>query len=269
MGEKRGFLKGGPVVPDRHRQSDAAKLLKRLAIFRGEGEGNETGAEFGDVQSELPRDAIAEVGRAKLGKGQAAGRDNEGGAIQFPGGGGDAEAIRFLNVAHGAAGADFHSGGGALRQQHFDDGPRAAVAELLTQFFLMIGNAVFFHQGDKILRGVTRQGGAAEIGVGREEVVRPGVDIGEIAASAAGDGDFLSGAVIAFEQGDPASALSGGEGAHHARGPAADDDDVELCRRIHRDIFVVGAVVSTAQRSFDRRLTQPPLQFRIHHPAEK
>jgi hypothetical protein len=51
--------------------------------------------------------------------------------------------------------------------------------------------------------------------------------VGEIAAAAAGNKDFLSQAIGAFEHGDAASALAGFDGAHQAGRASAEDECIE------------------------------------------
>jgi len=50
--------------------------------------------------------------------------------------------------------------------------------------------------------------------IGREKAVGRAMDVGEVAASAAGDEDFFADAVGVIEKGDAASALAGFDGAH-------------------------------------------------------
>ncbi len=52
------------------------------------------------------------------------------------------------------------------------------------------------------------------------------MQVGEVAAASAGDEDLLADAVGVFEQGDAASAVAGGEGAHQTGGAGAEDDRV-------------------------------------------
>ena len=52
------------------------------------------------------------------------------------------------------------------------------------------------------------------------------MQVGEIAAAATGDQDFLADAIGAFEQQDTAPAFAGFEGTHQAGGPGSENDDV-------------------------------------------
>jgi hypothetical protein len=84
-----------------------------------------------------------------------------------------------------------HAAGGAFGEQHVDDLRARAVAEELALVLFVPGDAMALDQGDEVARRVARQGRAAEVGIGRVEVRRAGIDVGEIAASAAGDADLL------------------------------------------------------------------------------
>jgi hypothetical protein len=53
------------------------------------------------------------------------------------------------------------------------------------------------------------------------------MQVGEVAASAAGDQDFLADAVGMFEHNDATAALAGLDGTHQAGSAASQDDHVE------------------------------------------
>jgi hypothetical protein len=59
-----------------------------------------------------------------------------------------------------------------------------------------------------------------------EETVRGAVDVGEVAAAAAGDEDLFANAVGMIEDEDAATTLTCGDGGHEARCACAEDDDV-------------------------------------------
>ena len=60
-----------------------------------------------------------------------------------------------------------------------------------------------------------------------EEAVRGGFQIGEVAAPATGNQDFLAGFVGVVQQQHPPAALPGRHGTHEAGGAGAEDDDIE------------------------------------------
>ena len=61
------------------------------------------------------------------------------------------------------------------------------------------------------------------MGIGGEEVIRGGVNVGEIAAATAGDEDFFADAVGVFKDGDAAAAVAGFDGTKEAGGASAED----------------------------------------------
>ena len=74
------------------------------------------------------------------------------------------------------------------------------------------------------------------MGIGGDEVIGAGVEVGEVAAASAGDEDLAAGQAAAFEQGYAAAALGGDGGAHQTRGAGAEDDGVEYSSRRHLQI---------------------------------
>ncbi len=113
-------------------------------------------------------------------------------------------------------GEDLDASRAAFLFQHPDDVLRRAVAEQLSQRFFVIRDAMLFDERDEVLRRVARQRRLAEMRVRRKEIFRPAMQVGEVAAAAAGDQDFLADAIGVFEHGDAASAFAGGNGAHQA-----------------------------------------------------
>ena len=57
----------------------------------------------------------------------------------------------------------------------------------------MPGDFVGAHQFDKIPLGVARQGRFAKMGIAGQEIAGVAIEIGEIAAPATGNADFLAG----------------------------------------------------------------------------
>ncbi len=80
---------------------------------------------------------------------------------------------------------------------------------------------------NKVSGRVTRQRRFAEVRVGRQEVFRAAMQVGEITASTAGDEDLLADAIGAFQHGDTAAALSRLNGAHQPGCAATQHDYVK------------------------------------------
>ena len=87
---------------------------------------------------------------------------------------------------------------------------------------------MLFDQRDEIRGRVAGQRRLGEMRIGREEILGLAVEVGEVAAAAAGDENLLAQAVGVFEHGDAASALAGLDGAHQARCAAAENQCVEV-----------------------------------------
>ena len=86
-------------------------------------------------------------------------------------------------------------------------------------------DAVARQQVQKIPLGIAAERGFAEMRIGRQEIVRPRMQVGEIAAPAARDADFLArGLGVVNHQ----NTRPGMGGAHHAGGPGTQDQRVDL-----------------------------------------
>jgi len=66
---------------------------------------------------------------------------------------------------------------------------------------------MLFDEGEKIFRREAGERGFGEIGIGRVEILGPGMNVGEIAAATTGDEDLLADAVGVLDDGDAASAF--------------------------------------------------------------
>src|ERR1035441_1581635 len=78
-----------------------------------------------------------------------------------------------------------------------------------------------------MLRARPRQRRLAEVRISGEKVVRPAMQIGEIATPAAGNEDLLANAIGVLQHGDPAATLAGFEGTHQSGCAAAENNHVE------------------------------------------
>jgi hypothetical protein len=86
---------------------------------------------------------------------------------------------------------------------------------------------MLFDERNEVGGGVAGQSRLGEVGIGGEEVFGLGVEVGEIAASAAGDKDFFAKAVGVVEEDDTAVAASGFDSTHEACCASAEDECVE------------------------------------------
>lgn len=92
----------------------------------------------------------------------------------------------------------------------------------------MVGDAVLLDERDEIPRGVSRERRAGELRPLGEVAAGLDADVREVAAAAAADGDLFPDTIVVLNECDFPPALARGERAHHPRGAAADDHDIEV-----------------------------------------
>jgi hypothetical protein len=90
----------------------------------------------------------------------------------------------------------------------------------------VVGDVVLFDESDEVGGGVAGESGAAEVGIGGEEILRAGVDVGEVAAASAGDKDFFASLVGVIDEKDAALAATAKDGAEEACSTGTEDDEV-------------------------------------------
>jgi hypothetical protein len=236
MGEEEFFAEAALADGGDDFSGDSGEVGERVLVRAAEGEGDEGGAGFADRDVELAGDVVAEAGGAHFGDGESAGGDDYVGG-RVSGGVGLDQETRLIGAGVGGGfgiAADFLDFGfeddfdvrlGGFGEEHSDDLFCGVVAEELAQGFLVVPDAVAFDEGDEVGGGVACERGFGEVGVGGEEVVGVGVEVGEIAAASAGDEDFFADAAGVFEEGDAASAFAGFDGAEEAGGTCSEDEN--------------------------------------------
>lgn len=118
-------------------------------------------------------------------------------------------------------------GGAALGFEEICNLRSGIVAEKLSERFLVEGDAMLFDEGDEIRGSEAGKSGFGEVGIRGEKIFRSGMDVGEVAATTAGDEDFFADAVGVLEYGHPTAAFAGLGGAEEAGGAGAEDQDVK------------------------------------------
>lgn len=154
--------------------------------------------------------------------------------------------------------ADFHAIGCTFPFQHGDKLARTSVAKLLPELFLVIADAMAFNEADKIPRRIADEGGFAKIGIARKIVFRGRVDIGEVASSPAGNGDFPSDLPVVFQQNHLPSPAGSLKSAHQSGRARADNDHVKCGMPMH-----AGRCKARIQNSSGKRLRKDGL---LKHP---
>ncbi len=126
---------------------------------------------------------------------------------------------------------------GTLLLQHGNNIARCPVAKELPQRLLVPWDLVLLYQLQKISRSVAGKRGLGEMWIGGEEISRSRVQIGEVAAPAAGDQDLLADPVGMVKQKNPASAAARMDGAEKTCGAGAHDDHIVGAIR-QRQLFI-------------------------------
>ena len=119
----------------------------------------------------------------------------------------------------------------ALAQKHLNQVFRRAVTKQLAFVFFMKANLVALHQPHKVLRCVAREGATTKLGVLPQKMfVRSPhihVDIGEIAASTAGDAYLFRHLVVVVDHQYLQSLLRRHASAKQASCASTDDGDIK------------------------------------------
>ena len=116
----------------------------------------------------------------------------------------------------------------ALLQQHIHDLPRRVIAEQLSQRFLVPLDSVPLDQFKKVLRLVERQRGLRKMRILRDEVCRRAVNVGEVAAPAAGDQDLSPRLRIVLQQQNSPASLSRNSRTHQSRRAGTEHNHIEF-----------------------------------------
>ena len=109
--------------------------------------------------------------------------------------------------------------------------PADPVAEQLPQRLLVVRDAVPLHHRDEIPRRVSRQRRFGEVRIRRHEILRRGVPVGEIAASAARDQDLAPNLRVVLQHHHPPPAPPRLDGAHQPGGARSDYHRIDSLSR--------------------------------------
>ena len=234
------------ALPERPRAAGPCQTGQRHAAeFRAEfqrlafkSQRHQPGAWRHDPQAELPREPVGQIAAAELRPGDASRRHHQRARPEraarrlHP----EFTALLPRHRPHLAARVRAYPGVAALRREHPDDLPRRAVAEKLAELLFVVGNAVRLDERDKVRRRVARQGRATEIRLLGDVIVRRGVEVGEVAASAARNENLLADALGPLQHSDGPPPLPGRERAHQSGRARAEHEHVGgegSRRRVH------------------------------------
>ena len=223
MGEQQRIAKASAIMPDLGLDRDTRQGPAQRQILFRKGQRHQPRAGVHDPQPELPGDVIGEAGRADLGDGFAARRHHHAR-------GGDIAPIRFDHEARAVVADPAERGVqpqlGALHpvQQHPRHLRGLAVAEKLPLRLFVPGDPRALDQAEKLFGAIARQGAGGKARVLRQEPVRRGGQVGEIAPPAARDAD-LFGRVPGMVQHQDAPPLPAGRSGAKQPGRARAQDD--------------------------------------------
>ena len=130
----------------------------------------------------------------------------------------------MADPADGGGEFDVDSPGAAFVQQQGDDLPCGPIAEQLPECFFMPGDGVALDQSEEVPLGVAAEGGLGEVRVVGQKALGRGAHVGEVAAPAAGDQDFLAGLIGMIEEQDPRARLARRRRRHKTCAARAKDD---------------------------------------------
>ena len=227
MRDQQAGAEARAVGARRDRERDTTEIGVILERLAAQGQRHEAGARRNHAMTELPRERVAEAGRAHLRNRQAAAGDDQRCSLVDAARRRDfKDTAAMLHIPYRAVGFDGDTGLRALVEQHAHDQLRGLVAEQLAEFLFVVRDAVTLDHRDEIPWRVARQCGFAEMRIGREKILGRRVHIGEIAAAAARHQNFPGNPIRVFDDTDSPATLPGDQRAHETGRAAADDDDL-------------------------------------------
>ncbi len=221
MSEEHFFAEGVIVGGGDHFGGDTGKLGVTPVIGAIENEGNESGARGNEWMAKLAGQLVAEGGGAHFRDGETSCGDDQSGRAKFDGTGAQDEFGDPPDFSNARIQEDLHVGSATFGFEHVGDSGGGIIAEELAESFFVISDVMFFDEGEKIGGREAGKRGFGEVGIGRNEVIRFGVNVGEIAAAAAGNEDFLADTVGVLKDSDAPAPVPCLDGAKEACGASA------------------------------------------------
>jgi hypothetical protein len=199
MGEEHFFAEGifsgsGDDFGGEPRQLGIAMMIGGI-----ENERDQSGARGNNLVAELASEVVAEGGGAHFGDGEPASGDDQDRSAKLGGFGAKDEFRGTLNFGDTGVNEDLDPGSAALGFEEVDDVRGGIVAEKLAVRFFVVGDAMLFEESDEIRGSEPGESRFGEVRIRREKIFGSGVEIGEVAATTAGNEDFLADAVSVLE----------------------------------------------------------------------
>ena len=220
-----------------HFRGNAGQAAVALQIGGIEDERNQRRTRLPNRQPELARQVVSEGSGADFRQRESAGGHDQGVRPELVLARAKREPACFGDLGNPCAEKDTHAGGATFAFEQVGDLPRRVIAEELSERLFVIGDAVLFYERDEVRGSVPRQGRFAEVRIGGQEIFRTAMQIGEVAAAASGDEDFLADLLGMLQHSNAAPALGGLDGAHESCRARAEHDDIE--RLAHGDLSII------------------------------
>jgi hypothetical protein len=199
MGKEHFFAKGIFSGSGDDFGGDPRQLGIAMMIGGVENERDQSGARGDNLVAELASEVVAEGRGAHFGDGEPASGDDEDGGAKLGGLRAKDEFRGTLNFGDTGANEDLDLGGAALGLEEVDDVRGGIVAEKLAERFFAVGDAMLFDESDEIRGGEPGESRFGEVRIRREKIFGSSMEIGEVAATTAGNKDFLADAVSVLE----------------------------------------------------------------------
>lgn len=199
MGEEHFFAEGIFSGGGDDFGGDSRQLGIVMMIGVVENERDKSGARGNNPVTELASEVVAERGGAHFGDGEAASSDDEDGGAKFGGLGAKDEFSGTLNFGDTGVNEDLDLGSAALGFEEVDNVGGGIVAEELAERFFVVGDAMLFDESDEIRGSEPGESRFGEVRIRGEKIFGSGVEIGEVAATTAGNEDFFADAVGVLE----------------------------------------------------------------------
>ena len=209
-------------------EGNATKRCKPFQDFARKSKGYESGSRLMNFQSKLTGHSITKICCPKSRNRKSAGSNyqrlrDERAAVSF-----DLEMIVFDYVVYKAASLNFDTGVAAFLKQHFDYASGTIVTEELAQLLFVVGDAVFFHEGNKIRWRVTSKSRLTKMRVCGNEILGAGICVSEITSTATRDRNLFADAFRVFDYRYLSTPLARFDGAEKSGSAPANDHNVCL-----------------------------------------
>src|SRR6202050_5408199 len=209
-------------------RGNSSQLTIAFAVGSTQYQRHQRGLQLPNLHSKSKREIVTERRRSHLRYGKAARRHHQGRRVEFIGAGANDELVHTPHLANSNVQEYCDAGSSALLFEHVRNFVCRTITEKLPQRFLVIGDFMLLHQRSKIRRGITCQRRFRKMRIPGKEILRPAVNICEIAAPTARNQYLFPGTLGALQHCHPPPPFSRLHRAHQSRGAGAQNHHVEF-----------------------------------------